>query len=494
MGKRPVLNCILALGLALSLSACYELPEPPDQSASTPEPDISQSEPQALASLSLALDTTQSFHPILTRSRVNQTLTPLVYEGLFQLDAAFTAQKALCDSYSVSEDGLVWTFVLRRDVTFSDGTPLTAAPVVRSLELARTDASPYSGRFSSIASLTADGEYRLVITLSRPNTGLPALLDIPIVLGDGEQPLGTGPYVLTEHADGSASLTPRADGLQTIPLVSVTQTRQLTSALEQGKLSLVITDPSGTDSPGFSGTYSTVDYDTTSLVYLGFNTTRSPFHSATNRAAAAAAVDRGVLVSTAWSGHARATALPFHPASPLYDEALSRQLPSPDTAKALVEQAGLTGRRLTLLVNNENSYKVTAAQLLSRQLEQAGLTVTVSALSWAEYLNALANGQFDLYLGEVGLTADFDLISLLSGGGALNYSRWHSNECDRLLTQFLSASEPERPQAASQLSARLTQQLPITPLCFKRGSVLTRWESTAQLTPTRANVFFGLFA
>lgn len=493
MAKRPWCNRILALGLALSLSGCYQLPSPPEQSISTPEPDVSQSEPQALHPLSLAFDTTQIFHPILTHSRVNQTLAPLVYEGLFRLDTAFTAQAALCDSYSVSEDGLVWTFVLRRDATFSDSTPLTAAHAVRSLELARTADSPYSGRFSCISSVTAHGGHELIITLTRPNTGLPALLDIPIVLGEGDRPLGTGPYALTERADGSLCLTPQSKDLESINLITVSQTRQLADALEQGELSLVNTDPSGTNSPGFSGTYSSVDYDTTSFVYLGFNTTRSPFHSATNRKAVTAAVDRGSLVSTAWSGHARASALPFHPASALYDETVARHLPSPDTAQALVEQANLTGRRLTLLVNSENSYKVTAAQLLSRQLEKAGLSVAVSALPWNEYLSALAGGRFDLYLGEVSLTADFDLSSLLSSAGALNYSRWHSGECDRLLTQFLSAPEQERPNAASELCAYLTDQLPIAPLCFKRNSVLSRWESTSQLTPTRANVFFGLF-
>ena len=493
MANRAWCNRILALSLVLSLSGCYRLPSPPEQSVSAPEPDVSQSEPQALYPLSLALDTTQTFHPILTNSRVNQTLAPLVYEGLFQLDTEFTAQKVLCDHYSTGEDGLVWTFLLRQDAAFSDGTPLSAALVVRSLELARTANSPYSGRFSGVSSISAHGEHELIITLTRPNTGLPALLDIPIVLGEGDRPLGTGPYALTERADGSFCLTPRSSDLETIDLITVSQTKQLTDALEQGKLSLVNTDPTGTNSPGFSGTYSAVDYDTTSLVYLGFNTTRSPFHSAANREAAAAAVDRGSLVSTAWSGHARASALPFHPASPLHDEIPTRQLPSPDTARSLAEQANLTGRRLTLLVNNENSYKVTAAQLLARQLEKAGLSVTVSALPWSEYCNALANGRFDLYLGEVSLTADFDLSALLSSTGALNYGRWHSGECDRLLTQYLSAPEQERSNAASELCAYLTDQYPIAPLCFKRSSVLSRWESTSQLTPTRANVFFSLF-
>lgn len=493
MAMRPWCNCILALGLALSLSGCYQLPSPPEPAVSTPEPELSQPEPQAVQPLTLAVDTGQSFHPLLTRSRVNLTLAPLVYEGLFRLDAAFTPQKALCEAYEVSEDGLVWRFQLRGDAAFSDGTPLTAAAVVRSLELARTDRSHYAGRFSCIASMTAEDDHRLVITLSRPNTGLPALLDIPIVLGEGDRPLGTGPYALTERAEGSLSLTPRRGQQQTISLLSVSHTRQLTSAFERGKLSLVTTDPSGTDSPGFSGAYSTVNYDTTALVYLGFNTARSAFSSAQRRTAAAAALERSALVSAGWSGHARACALPIHPASPLYDESLARQLPTPDEAQELMVQTGLAGRSVTLIVNEENSYKVNAARLIAQQMEKAGLGVTVSVLPWPDYLSALANGQFDLYLGEVTLTADFDLTQLVSSGGALNYSRWRSSECDSLLAQFLSAPEQERPQAASLLCSHLTQQLPIASLCFKQGSVLTRWEGASTLTPTRADVFFGLF-
>ena len=42
----------------------------------------------------------------------------------------------------------------------------------------------------------------MTVTLSTPNGALPVLLDIPIALGDGDRPLGTGPYVLTEEATG----------------------------------------------------------------------------------------------------------------------------------------------------------------------------------------------------------------------------------------------------------------------------------------------------
>lgn len=489
MTKRLLLNCILAFVLALSLTACYRLPAPPDSDSSAP--DTSQQQPVS-QSLTLPVYSRHSLNPIFTDSQTNLTLAPLLYEGLFYLDTSFAAHNQLCSSYEVSSNGLTWTFALRRDAVFSDGTPLTASLAAQSLELARSAGSNYAGRLAGVTSVSAQSDHRLVITLSRPNSALPALLDIPIVLGSGDRPLGTGPYVLFQNEDDSLSLVPRDAGKATVPLVSVSRTQELTAAFEQGSISLVSTDLFGTDAPGFAGLYDVVDYDTTALIYLGFNTARSPFSSAEDRCAAAAALDRSVLVSTAWSGHARAAALPIHPACPLYDEGLARKLPSVKQAPELAEQAGLSGRNVTLIVNRENGAKVTAARVIARQLEQAGLTVSVSTLSWADYLSALTDGRFDLYLGEVTLTADFDLTPLISAGGRVNYSRWSSSRANGLLSQFLSSpDEDSRRQTAGQLCSYLSEQMPIAPLCFKRGSVLTCWTGAQELTPTRADVFFG---
>lgn len=491
MGKHTWLNCILSVVLSLSLTACYRLPSPPDPSSSAAVPDQSGPDRPESRPLTLAAYTDRSFHPLLTDDRINLTLTPLLYQGLFELDTSFTPRGVLCSDYEVSEDGLSWTFSLKPEVTFSDGTPLTAPIAVQSLALARTAGSSYAGRFSCISSISAVDDSHLRMDLTRPNSALPALLDIPITAGSDPRPAGTGPYVLTEQEDASLALVPRDSAKPTIPLVSVTQPRELTAAFQEGVVSLISTDLSATDAPGYSGNYHTVDYDTTALIYLGFHCGKAPFSSPAARRAAASALDRNALVSAAWSGHARASALPIHPASPLYDEGLARQLPTPDDARELMEQAGLSGRRVTLLVNRENNSKVAAARLVARQLEQAGLRVTVSSLGWADYLNALSNGQFDLYLGETALTADFDLTGLLSGGGRLNYNRWSSSSADRLLGSALSAPDDLRKEAVGELCSYLTQQMPITPLCFKRGSVLTCWDGGYSLSPTRANVFLG---
>ncbi len=490
MGKRA-LNFILTAALLLSLTSCGGDPgagstsAPPDGSVSTPG-----TPPEAL-SLTLPYYPNQSLHPILSDDRVNRTLSPLLYEGLFRLDTSFSPVPVLCRYYSISADALSWTFTLREDVTFSDGTPLTASIAAHSLSLARS--GPYSGRFSCISAISADGDGRLVITLNRPNYGLPALLDIPIVLGEGDRPLGTGPYVLSGER-----LVARSDWWQgvsmpcpIIDLLPLSNPEQLQSSFDNQTLSLLNTDPTSTSAAGFTGVYDTVEYDTTSLIYLGFNTNRRPLHDPQVRAAVSAALDRSTLVSAAWSGHARAATLPIHPASPLHDPSLSLSL-SGDLRP--LEQLGLDGTSLSLVVCSDNAAKLTAARFVARQLDKAGITVQVRTFGWSEYLSALNAGQFDLYLGETALTADFDLTALLAPDGRLNYGGWNSPTGNNLLTAFSSAPEDERQLAAADLCAFFLTQTPIAPLCFKRGCVLTQWGSLSGLSPTRDNVFYSWFS
>lgn len=83
-----------------------------------------------------------------------------------------------------------------------------------------------------------------------------------------------------------------------------------------------------------------------------------------------------------------------------------------------MEEAGLrTGTQtqtLTLIVNEENSYKVSMASRIASQLSQYDLRVTVRTMSWSSYTQALRSGNYDLYYAECRLTADWDLTPLLA--------------------------------------------------------------------------------
>ena len=190
---RNILAALLTAALCLGLAACGPAPEP--EPTPTPTPSVSPS-PEA-AEFALACYPEAGFHPITGSNRTNLALGGLLYEGLFALNGQFQPQEALCASASVSADGLQWSFIPRSGVTFSDGSPLTAAEIAVSLNLART--SPlYSARFAGVTDIAA-ANGMVTVTLSRANGALPALLDIPIVKETGRRPPGYGALRARRH-------------------------------------------------------------------------------------------------------------------------------------------------------------------------------------------------------------------------------------------------------------------------------------------------------
>lgn len=489
----------LFFALLLSLSACGG-GNSSAVSGSSPG-DVSQEtvQPPKVLPFTLAFYPEYSLHPTLAGNRTNLTLTPLLYESLFTVDTSFQAQPLLCGSYTVSEDKLVWTLNLRPGITFSDGTPLTGQAAADALNLARAPGSRYRERLAGVAAITVQDESpnQLVITLGRPNGSLPLLLDIPIALGNGERPAGTGPYVLSE--DG-LSLTARSGWwqkdkslpIQSIPLRTVSESDELIYAFDGGEISLVDVDLMATNATGYGGNYQTWDYPAADFLYLGFNTQAGIFRSADARRAVWLAVDRDTIATTIYANHAISTLLPVHPASGLYQPGSESLAYNPEALAAQVEELRLKDSSLVFLVNSENVAKAAAAQLIAYQLETAGLVVELRQLPFEEYTAALATGAFDLYLGETMFTADFDLAPLLSSAGALNYGGWRGEETDALLAAMQAAAPEEKSVHAGAFFALFSEQAPIVPIIFKNGSVLTQWGQLSGLNPVRGNAFYQI--
>ena len=495
---------LLSAALLLSLASCGGGTVPDlDRSASS-SGDVSHTEdpPPRDIPFTLAFYPEYSLHPTLAVNRANLTLSPLLYESLFAVDASFQAQPVLCRSFTASEDKLVWTFTLRAGITFSDGTPLDGQTVAAALELARSDRGRYQARLADVASVTAPAEAtdQVVVTLRRPNGSLPLLLDVPIALGEGDRPAGTGPYVLSEDGTSLAACDswwqsgekdlPR----RSIPLHGVSRSDELIYAFDAGEISLVDVDLMATNAMGYGGNYQTWDYPTTDFLYLAFNTREGLCRSSQVRRCLALAVDQIAIESIIYANHAAAAWLPVHPDSPLYISQALSAAPGydPEGLAAQASELKLQGRELVFLVNSENTAKASAAQRIAYQLEAAGLTVELRQLSFEDFTAALAAGEFDLYLGETALTADFDLTPLLSSAGALNYGGWQDEAADGLLYAMRAASPEDKPAAALALFALLDEQAPIVPIAFKNGSVLTQWGKLSGLSPVRGNVFYQI--
>ena len=493
---------LLSLLLLTGCSGQTEvMPEPEADSLISPEEETLPEKASFLpAAFALPYDPALTLDPITCRDGTQQVVSSLLYESLFRLNEVFEPVPWLCSSYTYDEEMKVYTLQLREGVLFSDGTPLTANDVEESLDRAR-DSVRYGGRLSSITRVEPENDTTLTITLSEPNLGLPALLDIPIVK-DGTQkdpvPVGTGPYLFS--ADESGAYLARNRGwwwdealpVDRISLVEAADQDTLLYRFSSHDVQLMTADLTGTGSISATGNTSFRDANTTILQYLGCNTERAPLNSAAFRRLLSSGINRSRIVSGFLSGHGAAAQFPISPASPLYPAALEEHTSS-DAFRAALEASGYTAERpLTLLVNEENTFKLSVAQYLAESFTESGVPMEVRPLPWEEYLTALETGDFDLYYGEVKLSADWDLSPLLSGTGALNYGNWVNAAIDDLLRSF--ASSVNRADAMAELCAFLKLHAPILPLCFKSTSVLVQTGVVDGLAPTMTEPFYNFTA
>ncbi|MCB9813820.1 ABC transporter substrate-binding protein [Candidatus Nomurabacteria bacterium] len=115
------------------------------------------------------IGTPRFVNPALAITRADQDVTALVYSGLMKIDSEGNLVNDLAESITTSDDGLTYNIVLRQDVSFHDGTPLTAKDVIFTIQLIQNPdlKSPLRGNWSDVT-LEEVGEYELNIVLKEP--------------------------------------------------------------------------------------------------------------------------------------------------------------------------------------------------------------------------------------------------------------------------------------------------------------------------------------
>ena len=550
MNIRRISALTIALSLLLSLTACGGHGDSSQGSASDAAPaasDQSSGGASAAQSFSLGYYKGEGLHPYTCSNTTNQNLMGLIYEPLFAIDQTFATEPCLAKSCTIqvtsasgseeekdtegdaSETGTegdetdqkdaskeekkkeqprskiagktTCTIQLRDDVTFSDGTSLSAEDVVYSLEQAQRKGSIYRERLSDVTSITASGSTTVVIEINAADAAFDSLLDIPIISRSGSSnPIGTGPYVLNTKKGKAVSMTRNTNWWQegtlpadTITLYAADDSDMMIFGFGSGSISMVNTDLTGTNALSYTGDYNVVDYPTTSMLYVGCNTHSGPCQNQSFRQALYYVFDRDTLATKMLSGHAEPTVLPVSPKSKLYDEKLAETYAwSEETAKKKLADGHYYNQTLKLIVNKESAFKTAFAEELKKELEAIGIKVQVEALAWDEFADALDERSFDLYLGEVKLKSNFDLTAVIGSNGNLNYGGYQDKELEKLLTKFQTADKASRAAAAKNLYKAVADAAATIPLCFKNHSVLTHWSANASIAPTQQNLFYHI--
>jgi peptide/nickel transport system substrate-binding protein len=115
------------------------------------------------------LGTPRFVNPVLALTRADRDMTALLYSGLMRINEQGELVPDLAESISVSEDGLIYTVVVRRDVRFHDGTPLTANDAIFTIALAQDPdlKSPLRANWANVV-VTPIDEYTFTVAIEEP--------------------------------------------------------------------------------------------------------------------------------------------------------------------------------------------------------------------------------------------------------------------------------------------------------------------------------------
>lgn len=478
-------------------------------------------------------------------------ITRHLYDGLTAFQPGTTlVQPALAESWTVSPDGLTWTFLLRRDVTFSDGTPLTAEAARINFQrwLQGTPPARYVfwralfGGFAGeadtegeplalIDTVATRGEATLVLTLNRPAASLPNTLAMPSFALVSPAALeaaanlnaasaGTGPYVLagwpqpdlvrltraSSHWDPARQDVPDELVFKIIP-----DDTQRLLALQSGEIEgLAHLNPSDYEAATAGASTTRVDFDPAlNVLYLGFNHARAPWQHLDCRLAVAYAVDKERYVQGHFPGDAEPAAA-MQPLAVWGYSAPEQRAYDPDEARTrwqACQALGTVPAEITLYVPPvTRPYLPDPAGVglaIQSDLAAVGISVTIASPDWqTAWLPDVHAGRADLFLlGWTGVNGDPDsfLCPLFCGAeGAFNTGEGGvplppDAELASLLAEAHSVSNPDRrAELYAQAHARIYAMVPAVPLAHRQSAWAFRVNVQGNVPSPIESVFFWL--
>lgn len=336
------------------------------------------------------------------------------YEGLLRYgqDGSNEVEGLLAEEWEVSPDGLTYTFVLRDDVTFVDGTTFEASDMQFSFErrLGVDNAPAYM--LADVASTEAPDDRTFVVHLNRPVSAFlhylaapygpkavsPELIRANEQDGDWAQDwvrthsAGTGPYSISEFNPGERYVLEAFEGywggepeISTIEIDIVPDASTQVLQLEGGDLDVVHGHPVSTvddfeDREGFQ----VIEVPVLQKTQLKVNDNRAPFDDLPLRQALRSAIDRNTIIPEVF-GDLATVSTSMYPAGVLPEGLASDDYEyDQEPLRDLVSQLPAGEREITLGYGPFNVNDARLAESIEAVLADAGFSVTVEGIQAAE--------------------------------------------------------------------------------------------------------------
>jgi len=393
----------------------------------------------------------------------------------------------LASSWTVSSNGLTYTFHLRPDAEFSNGTPVTASDVVYSIQRSRAFSGGWGFLLTAVKTITAPSAHTVVITLSQPHA--PLLADLAmyaysvvpekLVKSEGskffQHPVGSGPFMVTSYnPDSEVDLARNPHFYGTKPKISKVKimivpddnTRVL---MLQSKKADVIENPPGNlvSQINKSPDLSVKLFPSTRVDFVQLDEHFKPFKNALVRQAVNYAINRNTIVQLAYQGHAvpGSSFMPYK--MEFWNSSLSPYPYNPAKAKQLLAQAGYPHGFNTFLITVSGDVAGQAeAIVLKSELAAVGINVSIQSYELLTAYNKEDNGHSEM--GERYWTNDIidpDEVATFGADCQGGANAFNSYWCDSKANSLVSDARAElsnstRAQMYNQIQQIVYQQSP----------------------------------
>jgi peptide/nickel transport system substrate-binding protein len=435
----------------------------------------------------------------------NQVLAN-VCESLLRLNPDYTLTPALAESFA-HPSPTTWVYTIRDGVTFHDGTPLTAADVVASMQrhLDPAVGSSWYSVYQNVVSIEQTGEREVTVTEATPDSqfnlamgGAAGVIESAATLAEAGADYGnstggvncTGPFSLTEWKAGERITLTRYDDYWDdslraksgeVEFIFMNDANARVNALASGEVDGGWMVPLEAIPQLENSSVGDIHFGmSTAVSSLIVSNLEGPLGDVNVRKALLMALDREGIVSAAAKGYGKVTdALTTESVwigasdaglSTAFDD-LADYPYDLDAAKQLVEDAGAVGEEIVLVTAPISSDFNVIAQATAAAAKSIGLTATIQTVTPNAYTTLFSDPSaregVDLFYTSWYLSSPdpLEMYSVLRTGEFSNYGGWSDPEFDQVVNEAIAIDDPAaRSEKTAEAQRIANEQLPWLPL------------------------------
>lgn len=402
-----------------------------------------------------------------------------LFEGLYKPDSDGNLIPAVASDYTVSEDGLTYTFTLREGVKFHNGNAVTADDVKYSIEKFAdiSNKQPLVEAFSNISEVTIVDDSHVSITLATTDSDIVAQLAMvtaAIIPKDAADmttnPVGTGPYKFVSRSPQENFVVEKFDEywgeaahIEDVTFKICANADTVVMDLMGGSIDMFARLPIS-QADQLSGDFQVLEGTMNLVQAMYLNNNVEPFNDVRVRQALCYAVDQQEIMQFVSNGKGSEIGSSMFPSFGKYfmeelNDVYNKDI---DKAKELLADAGYPdGFTFTIQVPSNYTQHIDTAQVLVEQLKEINVTAEINLIEWDSWLSEVYAGRnFEATVVGVdasSLTARALLERFVSDMGN-NFINFNNAEYDESFKAAMaSTDEEERTACFKRCEEILTQ-------------------------------------